>query len=67
MRTHGDDVAQVFALLGVRPVWQRENRRLVGIEVIPLSRVGPPARSTWSMRISGFFRDAFPHLDAAAE
>ena len=22
MRTHGDDVAQILALLGVRPVWQ---------------------------------------------
>src|SRR5262249_6904444 len=26
MRTHGDDIAQVFALLGVRPVWQPESQ-----------------------------------------
>ena len=43
MRTHGDDVAEVLALLGVRPVWQKENRRVVGVEVIPLDGAGPAA------------------------
>ncbi len=61
MRTHGDDVAQVLALMGVRPVWQRENRRLLGVEVIPLAELGRP-RIDVTVRISGFFRDAFPHL-----
>lgn len=61
MRTHGDDVAEVFALLGVRPRWQRESRRVVGIEVIPLEELGRP-RIDVMVRISGFFRDAFPHL-----
>jgi cobaltochelatase CobN len=61
MRTHGDDVAEVLALLGVRPVWQQENRRLVGVEVIPLGELGRP-RIDVTIRISGFFRDAFPHL-----
>ncbi len=61
MRTHGDDIAEIFALLGVRPVWQRENRRLVGVEVIPLAELGRP-RIDVVVRISGFFRDAFPHL-----
>ncbi|HMR64332.1 MAG TPA: cobaltochelatase subunit CobN, partial [Anaerolineae bacterium] len=61
MRTHGDDIAQCFALLGVRPVWQAESRRLTGIEIIPLSELGRP-RIDVLMRISGFFRDAFPHL-----
>ncbi|HWI08804.1 MAG TPA: cobaltochelatase subunit CobN, partial [Solirubrobacteraceae bacterium] len=27
MRTQGDDAAEIFALLGVRPVWARESRR----------------------------------------
>ena len=40
MRTHGDDVAEVLALLGVTPVWQKENRRLVGVEVMPLAELG---------------------------
>jgi cobaltochelatase CobN len=61
MRTHGDDVAEVLALLGVRPVWQKENRRVLGLEVIPLQELGRP-RIDVTVRISGFFRDAFPHL-----
>jgi cobaltochelatase CobN len=61
MRTHGDDVAQILALLGVRPVWQAENRRLTGVEVIPLNELKRP-RIDVTTRISGFFRDAFPQL-----
>ena len=61
MRTHGDDVAEILALLGVRPLWQKENRRVVGFEVIPLADLGRP-RIDVTIRISGFFRDAFPHL-----
>jgi cobaltochelatase CobN len=61
MRTHGDDVAQILALLGVRPVWQTENRRLTGVEVIPLDELKRP-RIDVTTRISGFFRDAFPQL-----
>ncbi|MGE3912228.1 MAG: cobaltochelatase subunit CobN [Chloroflexota bacterium] len=61
MRTHGDDVAEIFHLLGVRPVWQRENRRVRGLEVIPLAELGRP-RIDVTARISGFFRDAFPNL-----
>jgi cobaltochelatase CobN len=66
MRTHGDDIAEVFALLGVRPVWQPENRRLLGVEPIPLAELGRP-RIDVVCRISGFFRDAFPHLIAAVD
>jgi cobaltochelatase CobN len=63
IRTAGDDIAQVLALLGVRPRWQAENRRIVGVEVIPLAELGRP-RIDVVCRISGFFRDAFPHLIA---
>src|SRR3989337_1329609 len=35
MRTAGDDIAEVFALLGVRPVWDEASRRVSGLEVIP--------------------------------
>jgi cobaltochelatase CobN len=61
MRTHGDDIGQVLALLGVRPRWQTESRRVEGIDVIPLAELGRP-RIDVICRISGFFRDAFPHL-----
>jgi cobaltochelatase CobN len=63
MRTMGDDVAEVLALLGVRPVWQPESGRVVGIEAIPLVELGRP-RIDVTLRISGFFRDAFPGLVA---
>jgi cobaltochelatase CobN len=61
MRTQGDDVAEVLALLGVEPVWDPESRRISELAVIPLDRLGRP-RIDVTLRISGFFRDAFPHL-----
>jgi cobaltochelatase CobN len=61
MRTHGDDIAEAFALLGVQPVWNSQSRRLEGVAVTPLEQLGRP-RVDVTLRISGFFRDAFPHL-----
>jgi len=61
MRTHGDDIAQIMYLLGVKPVWQAESRRVSGLELIPLEELGRP-RIDVTVRISGFFRDAFPNL-----
>ncbi|MBY0524892.1 MAG: cobaltochelatase subunit CobN [Gemmataceae bacterium] len=61
MRTGGDDIAEVFALLGVRPVWDEANRRVLGVEAIPLIELGRP-RIDVTVRISGLFRDAFPNL-----
>jgi cobaltochelatase CobN len=63
MRTGGDDAAQALALLGVRPAWDAESGRVTGLEVIPLDELGRP-RVDVTLRISGFFRDAFPHLVA---
>ncbi|MFJ1929282.1 MULTISPECIES: cobaltochelatase subunit CobN [unclassified Streptomyces] len=60
MRTAGDDVAEAFALLGVRPVWDDASRRVTGLEAIPAAELGRP-RIDVTLRISGFFRDAFPH------
>jgi len=61
MRTSGDDVAEVLALLGVRPAWDEASRRLNGLEPVPLAELGRP-RIDVTVRISGFFRDAFPHV-----
>lgn len=61
MRTSGDDIAEVFALLGVRPVWDEASRRVIDLEVISLEELGRPRIDT-TVRISGFFRDAFPHV-----
>ncbi|GAA1463753.1 cobaltochelatase subunit CobN [Williamsia maris] len=61
MRTSGDDIAEVFALLGVLPVWDEGSRRVVRLEAIGLDELGRP-RIDVTVRISGFFRDAFPHV-----
>ncbi|MCB5908645.1 cobaltochelatase subunit CobN [Streptomyces pinistramenti] len=61
MRTSGDDVAEALALLGVRPVWDDASRRVTGLEAIPSAELGRP-RIDVTLRISGFFRDAFPHV-----
>jgi cobaltochelatase CobN len=66
MRTSGDDVSEVLALLGVRPVWDEASRRLTGLEPIPLDELGRP-RIDVTVRISGFFRDAFPHVVTALD
>ncbi|MFF3684453.1 cobaltochelatase subunit CobN [Streptomyces sp. NPDC002187] len=60
MRTAGDDVAEALALLGIRPVWDDASRRVTGLEPVPLDELGRP-RVDVTLRISGFFRDAFPH------
>jgi len=71
MRTQGDDIAEVLALIGCQPVWDDASRRVTGFEVLPLAELGRP-RIDVTLRISGFFRDAFPHVitlldDAIAE
>ena len=61
MRTGGDDIAQALALMGVKPKWDSANRRVTGFEVIPATALGRP-RVDVTLRVSGFFRDAFPQL-----
>jgi cobaltochelatase CobN len=61
MRTGGDDIAQALALMGVKPTWDAASRRVTGFEVLPSAVLGRP-RVDVTLRISGFFRDAFPGL-----
>ncbi|MFN9661820.1 MAG: cobaltochelatase subunit CobN [Cyanobacteriota bacterium] len=61
MRNGGEDLAQALALMGVRPCWDGPTRRLVDVEVLPVSVLGRP-RVDVTLRISGLFRDAFPQL-----
>lgn len=63
MRTQGDDIGEILALLGVRPIWDDASLRITGLEVMPLQELGRP-RIDVTVRISGFFRDAFPNLIA---
>ena len=68
MRTGGEDIAQALAFLGVKPRWQDGSGRVSGFEVLSLSTLGRP-RVDVTLKISGFFRDAFPEqiglLDSA--
>ncbi|MEM6486781.1 MAG: cobaltochelatase subunit CobN [Pseudomonadota bacterium] len=59
MRTGGDDIAQALALMGARPTWDAASRRVTGFEVLPLDVLARP-RVDVTLRVSGFFRDAFP-------
>ena len=59
MRTGGDDIAQALALMGVRPTWDNGSGRVSGFEILPLSILDRP-RVDVTLRVSGFFRDAFP-------
>jgi cobaltochelatase CobN len=70
MRTGGDDIAQAFALMGIRPVWAPGSNRVVDFEVMPGFQLGRP-RVDVTLRVSGFFRDAFANVmrlfDAAVQ
>jgi len=59
MRTGGDDIAQALAFIGAKPQWDPGSLRVSGYEIIPLAKLGRP-RVDVTLRISGFFRDAFP-------
>jgi len=59
MRTGGDDIAQIMALIGVKPIWDGISRRVRGYEIIPPAKLGRP-RVDVLLRVSGLFRDAFP-------
>jgi cobaltochelatase CobN len=61
MRTQGDDIAELLWLLGTRPRWDAASRRVTGFEIVPLAELGRP-RIDIVVRISGFFRDAFPQI-----
>ncbi|MFS0827087.1 cobaltochelatase subunit CobN [Pseudomonas phoenicis] len=70
MRTGGDDIAQAMALMGVRPVWASGSQRVDDFEILPVSVLDRP-RVDVTLRVSGFFRDAFGNLirlfDAAVQ
>ena len=61
MRNWGEDLAQALYLMGVKPVWNGNNARVEGLEIIPLKDLKNP-RVDITFRISGFFRDGFPNV-----
>jgi cobaltochelatase CobN len=61
MRTGGDDIAQAFALMGIKPIWASGSHRVIDFEILPSMMLGRP-RIDVTLRVSGFFRDAFPNV-----
>src|SRR3546814_2686259 len=59
MRTGGDDIAQALALIGARPTWEGASGRVTGFEIVPIDLLDRP-RIDVTLKVSGFFRDAFP-------
>ncbi|WP_321905453.1 cobaltochelatase subunit CobN [Paraburkholderia tropica] len=70
MRTGGDDIAQALALIGARPKWAAGSQRVIDFEIMPVEALDRP-RIDVTLRVSGFFRDAFPNVmhlfDAAVQ
>jgi cobaltochelatase CobN len=70
LRTGGEEIAQGFALMGCRPIWDPASARVTGVEVLPTAVMGR-ARVDVTWRISGLFRDLFPAqialIDAAVQ
>jgi cobaltochelatase CobN len=58
VRTRGETVAQVLALMGVEPEWT-DAGRIDDVTPVPLEDLGRP-RIDVTTRVSGLFRDAFP-------
>ncbi|PSP93178.1 cobaltochelatase subunit CobN [Halobacteriales archaeon QS_4_62_28] len=58
VRTRGETVAQVLALMGVEPVWT-DAGRIDDVEPVGLDELDRP-RIDVTTRVSGLFRDAFP-------
>ncbi|MDK2937425.1 MAG: cobaltochelatase CobN [Eubacteriaceae bacterium] len=61
MKTSGDDLAQILYLIGIRPKWLENSDKVIGLEVIPVKKLGRP-RVDVTLRISGLFRDTFPNM-----
>lgn len=58
LRTGGEELATALALMGVRPIWDRQSYRVTGVETESLAELGRP-RVDVTLRISGLFRDMF--------
>jgi cobaltochelatase CobN len=63
LRSGGEEVAQVLALMGARPAYDTTTGRVTGVEILAPAQLGRP-RVDVTLRISGLFRDMFPALIA---
>lgn len=64
MRTHGEDIAEILWLMGLKPMWlSPTSDRVIGLELVALEDLGRPRIDVVS-RISGLLRDTFPSIIA---
>lgn len=61
MKNHGEDIAEVLYLMGVRPVYLGKTDKVIGVEAIPYEKLNR-SRIDVTLRISGLFRDTFPNI-----
>lgn len=61
LKTCGEDLAEIFCLMGARPVYLGQTTRVIGVEPIPMDELGRP-RIDVTLRVSGLFRDMYPNL-----
>ncbi|WP_440948901.1 cobaltochelatase subunit CobN [Methanosarcina sp. T3] len=59
-RNEGVTEAEIFYLLGVKPVWDDDGDEVIDVELINSSELGRP-RIDVLVQISGLYRDTFPH------
>ncbi|MCC4765552.1 cobaltochelatase subunit CobN [Methanosarcina sp. DH1] len=59
-RNEGVTEAEIFYLLGVKPVWDDDGEEVIDVELINSSELGRP-RIDVLVQISGLYRDTFPH------
>lgn len=61
MRTAGEEFSMALHLAGLAPQWDEASTRVNGFEILPPAILGRP-RIDITLRVSGLFRDVFPHL-----
>lgn len=63
LRSHGQCLAEIMYLLGVKPVWRPESGKVAGLEILSPAELGRP-RIDVTARISGLVRDCLPQAVA---
>lgn len=61
IKTAGEDFGEIFALMGVEPIYLGNSSKVIGVKAIPLNELGHP-RIDVTLRVSGLFRDMYPNL-----
>ncbi|NLL81800.1 MAG: cobaltochelatase subunit CobN [Tissierellia bacterium] len=61
IRTKGEEIGQILSLIGARPIWEKGGNNVKSFVPIAYSELKRP-RIDVTIRMTGFFRDAFPNI-----